>query len=140
MSDNSAHIEPDGQNIAQFSQRRILWSMAAVAVLAGLLSFIFVSPETGAGVLFGGGLALVNYYWLKISLKRVFDKIAGGGEQPKFLAAKYLLRYAVFISILVIVFLTKVLPIVAVLLGLASFAVAIIIEALILLFASFFKK
>ena len=140
MSDDSASPAPEGQNIAQFSQRRILWAMAAVAVLAGLWSFYFVSPEFGTGVLLGGALALVNYYWLKVSLKRVFDRMAGGGEQPKFLAAKYLLRYAVFISILVIVFLTKVLPIIAVLLGLASFAVAIIVEALILLFASFFKK
>jgi len=139
MSENSAPLEPE-QQIAQMSHRRILRSMALAAIIGGLSSFYFVSPPFGFGVFLGGILALVNYYWLKVSLRGVFDKIAGGGEKPRFLAAKYFLRYAVFISILVIVFLTKVLPIIAVLLGLASFAVAIIVEALILLFAAFFKK
>ncbi len=139
MSENSAPLESE-QQIAQLSHRRIFWAMAIIAVAGGLCGFYFVSGEFGWGVLLGGGLALVNHYWLKVSLRGVFDKIAGGGEKPRFLAAKYFLRYAVFVSILVIVFLTKILPIIAVLLGLASFAVAIIIEALILLFSSFFKK
>lgn len=139
MSENSAPIEPE-QQIAQMSHRRIRRSVAAVAFLGGLFGFYLVSPEFGSGVFIGGLLSLVNYYWLKVSLQGVFDRIAGGGEKPRFLAAKYFLRYAVFVSILVIVFLTKVLPIIAVLFGLASFAVAIIVEALILLFASFFKK
>lgn len=138
MSDNSEPIEPE-QAIAPISHRRILWAMAAVAVAGGLGALYFVSTQFGIGVLLGGSLALVNYYWLKVSLKRVFDKAAAGGN-PGFLATKYLLRYLVFGLVLVIVFLTKTLPIVAVLLGLASFAVAIIVEALILLFASFFKK
>lgn len=139
MSDNSAPLEPE-QQVAQMSHRRILRSMAAVAFLGGLASFYLVSLEFGFGVFLGGFLSLVNYYWLKISLQGVFDRIAGGGEKPKFLAAKYFLRYAVFISILVVVFLTKILPIIAVLFGLASFAAAIIVEALILLFSMFFKK
>ncbi len=139
MSENSAPLEPERQ-IAQFSQRRTLRSMAVVAFVGGLAGFYFVSAEFGLGVLLGGILSLVNYYWLKVSLRGVFDKIAGGGEKPRFLAAKYLLRYAAFALILVIVFLTKILPIIAVLLGLASFAIAIIIEALILLFSTFFKK
>lgn len=139
MSENSEPIEPERQ-IAQISHRRILRSMASVAFLGGLAGFYFVSHEFGFGVLLGGILSLFNYYWLKVSLRGIFDKIAGGGEKPRFLAAKYFLRYAAFASILVIVFLTKALPIIAVLLGLASFAVAIIVEALILLFSSFFKK
>lgn len=139
MSGNSEPTEPE-QQIAQVSHRRILRAMAATAILGGLSSLYWVSPAFGFGVLLGGFLALINFYWLKVSLRGVFDRIAGGGEKPKFLAAKYFLRYAVFISILVIVFFTKVLPIIAVLFGLASFAVSIIVEALILLFAAFFKK
>jgi hypothetical protein len=138
MSENSEPIESE-QQIAQISHRRILRSMASVAFLGGLSGFYFVSPPFGLGVLLGGILSLVNYYWLKVSLRGIFDKVAGG-EKPRFLAAKYFLRYTAFVSILVIVFSTKVLPIIAVLLGLASFAVAIIVEALILLFSSFFKK
>ena len=139
MSENSEPTDTDQQTIAALSQRRILWSMFSVAVVGSILGFIFVSWQFGAGVLFGGILSLVNYYWLKVSLKNVFDK-AVGGEKPRFLAGKYFLRYLAFGAVLAIVFLTKTLPVISVLLGLASFAFAIMVEALILLFSSFFKK
>jgi ATP synthase I chain len=139
MSDDSEPIAAQEETLPPMSQRRILMAMAATTIFGGLLGFTFVSWQFGAGVLFGGSLSLVNYYWLKASLKAVFAK-AVAGEKPRFLAGKYFLRYAAFGAILLIVFLTKTLPVISVLLGLASFAFAIVIEALILLFASFFKK
>ena len=147
MSGNSEPIETEQQSdvidanaAALVSHRRILWAMAAVTIFGGLLGFIFVSREFGAGVLFGGGLSLVNYYWLKSSLRGIFDKAVSTGERPRFFGGTYFLRYLAFGTLLLIVFLTKVLPIIAVLLGLASFAFAIIVEAFILLFLSVFKK
>ncbi len=147
MSGNSEPVETEQQSdiinanaAALVSQRRILWAMAAVTILGGLLCFIFVSRQFGTGILFGGGLSLVNYYWLKNSLRSIFDRAVSAGEKPRFLAASYFLRYVAFGTLLLIIFLTKVLPIIAVLLGLASFAFAIIVEAFILLFSSVFKK
>jgi hypothetical protein len=140
MSENSEPIDTEQQNaVAALSQRRILWSMFAAALLGSVLGFVFVSWQFGTGVLFGGILSLVNYYWLKTSLKNVFEN-AVGGEKPRFLAGKYFLRYLAFGAVLAIVFLTKTLPVISVLLGLASFAFAIVIEALIFLFSSFLKK
>jgi hypothetical protein len=113
--------------------------MAVVAALGSLLGFIFVSGLFGLGVLIGGVLSFVNYYWLKYSLKKIFEQ-AAEGEKARFLSVRYLLRYLVLGGILLIVFLTKTVPVAAVILGLASFAAAIMIEAFIRLFASFFKK
>ncbi|MGI8849104.1 MAG: hypothetical protein ACR2HT_02930, partial [Pyrinomonadaceae bacterium] len=73
------------------------------------------------------------------SLKGIFDK-AITGDKPQFLATRYFLRYVSFGAVLTIVYLTEIVPVVAVLLGLASFALAIIIEAVIRLFSSVFKK
>ena len=73
------------------------------------------------------------------SLKTVFDK-AATGEPAGFLAGKYILRYMAFGAILTIINLTKTVPVVAVLLGLASFALAIIFEAFLRIFNSFFNK
>jgi len=84
-------------------------------------------------------LSLINYYWLKQSLKKVFE-LAVAGEKPKFLGAKYFLRYLTFGAVLTVVYLTKTVPMVAVLLGLASFALAIIVEAVIRVFAGFFIR
>ncbi|MDQ6788854.1 MAG: ATP synthase subunit I [Acidobacteriota bacterium] len=139
MSDNSEPVETEQQTVASLSQGRFPPEMIAVTICGGLLGFVFVSWQFGTGVLFGGGLSLVNYYWLKNSLRAVFEK-AAAGDKPRFPAGAYFLRYAAFGAVLLIIFLTKSLPITAVLLGLASFAFAIIVEASILLFSSVFKK
>ena len=139
MSDDSEPIAVEEKTPAPMSHRRILLAMIAVTILGGLLSLAFISWQFGAGAFLGGALSLVNYYWLKKSLRAVFEK-AEAGEKPRFLAGKYFLRYAAFGTILLIVFLTKTLPVTSVLLGLASFAFAIVIEAFILLFSTSFKK
>ena len=127
------------ETIQPLSHRRIFAVMAVLIVVSAVLSFVFISANFGFGVLIGGILSLVNYYWLKQSIKRIFDK-AVVGEQPRFLATKYFFRYLVFGVVLAIVYLTKTVPVESVLLGLASFAFAIIIEAFIRLFSSLSKK
>ena len=139
MSGNSEQVTTEQQTVQQLSHRRILVLMAAVVIIAVALGSAFVSTNFGIGVLIGGILSFINYFWLKSSLKNLFAA-AVSGEKPRFLATKYLLRYAGFGFVLAIVYLTKTVPIVAVLLGLASFALAIIIEAFIRLFSSFFIK
>jgi hypothetical protein len=139
MSGNSEPSIAEQETIAQLSHKRILFIMGIVAVLGGFAGFIFVSHDFGLGFLLGGILSLINYYWLKKSLKGIFDK-AITGDKPRFLATRYFLRYVSFGAVLTIVYLTEIVPVVAVLLGLASFALAIIIEAVIRLFSSVFKK
>ena len=140
MSEDSEQITEEQQStVPTISHKRILTLMAIAALLGSIAGFIFSGLSFGIGVLIGGGLSLVNYYWLKRSLKTVFDN-AVAGEKPQFLAGKYFLRYLVFGIVLTIVYLTKAVPVVAVLLGLASFALAIIFEAIIRLFNSFSNK
>ena len=140
MSEDSEQITEEQQSTVQtLSHKRILTLMATAALLGSIAGFVFHSAAFGIGVLIGGGLSLVNYYWLKRSLKSVFDS-AAAGETSQFLAGKYFLRYAAFGAILAVVYLTKAVPVVAVLLGLASFALAIIFEAIIRLFNSFSNK
>jgi uncharacterized membrane protein HdeD (DUF308 family) len=139
MSEDSEHIIVDEPSTVEtLSHGRILFLMALVVLLGTIASLIFVSLNFGIGVLIGGVLSLVNYYWLKRSLKTVFEK-AIAGDTNQFLAGKYILRYFVFGLVLALVYLTKTVPVVAVLLGLASFALAIIFEAIIRVFKSFSK-
>ena len=140
MSEDSEQVTVEQTETVQtLSHRRILTLMAFAALLASIAGFIFGGVGFGIGVLIGGALSLVNYYWLKRSLKTVFDS-AVAGEKPHFLAGRYFLRYLVFGAVLAIVYLTKAVPVAAVLLGLASFALAIIFEAFIRLFNSFSNK
>lgn len=139
MSDDTdSHItEPSIPNI---SHRRILWLMAIVAVSGGLAGSIFISCAFGIGVLLGGVLSFVNYYWLKISLRKIFASAVEHGEKQRFLAIRYFSRYLTLGAILAIVFLTQTLPIISVILGLSSFALAITVEGFIRLFSTFFKS
>lgn len=140
MSEDSEQITAEQPSTVQtLSHKRILTLMALAALLGAIGGFIFGGTSFGIGVLIGGSLSLVNYYWLKRSLKVVFDK-AIAGEETQFLAGKYILRYLAFGAVLSFVYLTRTVPIVAVLLGLASFALAIIFEAIIRLFNSFSNK
>jgi hypothetical protein len=139
MSENSQPIAVEPENFVPLSHRRILIVMGAVAVFGSLLGLIFVSQQFGLGVFIGGVLSFVNYYWLKFSLKKIFEQ-AIGNEKPKFLGFRYLFRYLILGIVLTIVFLTETIPVVAVIAGLSSFAVAIVIEGFIRIFSSFFRK
>ena len=138
MSENS---EPaiEEQNVQPLSHTRIFILMAFAVILGSVLSSIFVSLNFGFGVLIGGVLSLINYYWLKRSLKVIIDGAIAGGT-PHFLAGRAFIRYLAFGAILAFIYLTHLVPVEAVLLGLASFAVAIIFEAIIRLFNSFSNK
>jgi hypothetical protein len=138
MSENSEQGFEE-QNIQPLSHKRILILMATAAVLGSVLGFVFVSVSFGFGVLIGGALSLINYYWLKRSLKVVIEGAIAGGR-PHFLAGRAFIRYVVFGAILAVIYLSKAVPMISVLLGLASFAVAIILEAIIRIFNSFSNK
>ena len=140
MSEDFEQTTVEQESTVQtLSHKRILILMAFAALLGSMAGFIFAGTRFGIGVLIGGALSLINYYWLKRSLKTVFEE-AVTGEKPQFLAGRYFLRYVAFGLILTIVYLTKAVPVAAVLLGLASFALAIIFEAFIRLFKSFSNK
>ena len=139
MSEADNTIETEQPTPTVISHRRILWTMGAVAFFSSLAGFIFVSWQFGLGVILGGILSLINYYWLKISFKKIFDQ-AVSGAKPRFLAVRYFARYLTLGGILLVVLLTKTVPIVAVILGLGSFALAIVVEGLIRLFSSVFNS
>lgn len=134
MSGNFEPIATEQQTIAPLSHRRILWTMAIIVLIGAGLCAVFVSYQFGLGFTIGGILAFLNYYWLKVSLKRIFDKAiesAASGEKPGFLAVSYFLRYVGMGAAIYIVYLTNVVPMIAVLLGLCVFALAIVIEGLL---------
>ncbi len=122
------------------SHWRILMTMAAAAIFGSLAGYVFVSLPFGFGVFIGGILSLINYWWLNVSLKKLFDAAIAHGGKPRFLAIRYFARYATLGAILTIIFLTHTIPVVAVTLGLASFALAIVSEGLIGIYTSFFKS
>lgn len=108
--------------------------MAAVAVAGALLGFVLQGKRFGVGILFGGVLAFINYFWLERSTRAVFENTAVSSSG--WLAAKYILRYVAIGAVLLLIYLTGVLPVTAVIAGLAAFAVAVVIQGLKNIFQS----
>ena len=123
----SEEIEP---SVGPPSHQRILVIMALLGVLGGIVGAIFHSAGFGLGVLIGTALAFANYYWLKISLRKIFAA-AESGERPRMLAGKYFLRYIVLGLIVALIYATGIVPIVALILGLAGFGFAVVIDGMI---------
>lgn len=120
---------------AVISHRGILLKMTAVIAVGMIVGFAFVSAKAGFGVLLGGILAFVNYFWQKHSLKAVFDR-AIDGEKTPFLALRYILRYVVLAAALMIFYLSGTVSIFAAIFGLSSFAIAVVIEGITSIFSS----
>src|SRR5713101_2833392 len=70
---------------------RVMIASIAVAVIA---STILASWRVTTGLLLGGGLALLNYHWLRTSVSAIF---AGDIEtrRPRVRASRYVIRYFV---------------------------------------------
>ncbi len=120
----------------QVSLSRVLVIMAVIIAVGAIAGFIFGPARFGAGVMVGGAMSFANYFWQRNSTRAIFAQ-AANGEKPMLLSVRYILRY-VFLGLVVwAIYATGVLPIAAVVLGLAAFALAVVIEGLIGIFSSF---
>ena len=132
MGDDSEPLTTEA--VLPVSHRGILVKMMAVIAAGSVVGFAFFSARAGIGVLVGGVLGFANYFWQKHSLKAIFDR-AVEGKKTRFLAARYILRYVVIGGALAITYFTSTVSIYAVIFGLASFAIAIMLEGITSLFS-----
>ena len=117
-----------GSNSAAISHGGILILMAVLIGAGTLAGFAFGGTRFGFGVLFGGVLAFANYLWLDRSTRAIFSD--AGTASTGILAVKYILRYAALGAVLLGVYLTDAVPVAAVILGLAAFAFAVVLQGL----------
>lgn len=127
MGEDSEPLTDSAGNAATISDRRILFEMAGVITLGTIAGFAFSSPKAGFGVFIGGILAFANYFWQRHSIRIIFDR-AISGKKTRFLAARYILRYVALGGALAIIYFSQTVSIFAVIFGLASFALAVVIE------------
>lgn len=121
------------ESVRPISNRRILWLMAVIGVVGGIAGFALSSFRFGLGVLLGTALAFINYFWLRSSLRKIFDAARAGGR-PRMLAGKYFLRYVVLAAVVAVIYAADLVPVVALILGLAAFGFAIVAEGVTRIF------
>jgi hypothetical protein len=122
--------------VEQISHRGILIVMFGLIVVGAVIGFAAGGNRFGFGVLFGGILSFANYFWLERSTRSIFDQTALA--TTGILAVKYILRYVAIGLVLLLVYITNAFPVAAVIMGLASFAFAVVIQGLKNIFTSTF--
>ena len=130
MSEDIEPSDSETESVRPLSHERVLRVMAVIGIAGALAGFAFSSLGFGLGILIGTALAFVNYYWLTSSLRKIFAA-AALGDPPRMLAVRYFLRYVVLAIVVAAIYVTGLVSIVAVILGLGSFGFAVVIEGLI---------
>lgn len=119
----------------QVSLNRVLVIMAVIIAVGTAAGFAFGPAGFGTGVIVGGVMSFANYFWQRNSTRAIFAQ-AANGERPMLLGVRYILRYVAIGLVVWAIYATGAFPIVAVVLGLAAFSFAVVIEGLIGIFSS----
>jgi hypothetical protein len=121
------------QNDVMLSERRLLVTMTIILFVMVAASLFLANWDVIIGLILGGALSFLNYFWLKSSLRSLFEKVAAG-DGGKFSASFYIIRYAVIAVVIFVAAQLHLASVAAMLVGLLSFAFAILLEAVIQLY------
>ncbi len=139
MNDGAEPMGQSPEDCVPPSHDRILVIMAVLGVLGGIAGAILNSAAFGLGFLVGTSLAFGNHYWLKATLRGVL-KAAAEGHGSKIIGFKFIGRYFALASVIAIIYVSGVLPIVPVILGIAGFGFATVVDGLIRIFTGLTGK
>lgn len=109
--------------------RRIFRTMAIATGLSVVVSAVIGPWRVTTGLLLGGLLALFSHRWLKNSAAAAIQLSTNGGRAQLRLA-QFVLRYFVMAGVVFATYTLHLVSLLAVLAGLSSFVVALLVEAL----------
>ncbi len=135
MSDETEPIAPPEQTVKPLSHSRILKLMGLLGLAGSIVGAVGVDLKFGLGVAVGTVLALLNYFWLRHSLRKVFEAAAATGEKPRLLGLRYVGRYLVLAAVVALFYATNAVSIVGLILGLGAFGFAVVFEGLFNIFS-----
>jgi hypothetical protein len=107
---------------------RVFRTMLISSLVAVAISLPLAPWRVTVGILIGGALALFSHRWLKNSAAAAIQMSIGANEN-RLRLTQFLLRYCVIALIVYFVVVLDIANLTAVLAGLASFVVALMVEA-----------
>lgn len=112
-----------------FLRRLDLTSWSLLGMLT-LLSFLFMADTFTLGVIVGGFISILNFYWLKHDLKKIFRTL---NERAKSrVMFKYYIRFGVTAVVLYFIIKAQILNVIGLLVGLSILIINFVLTALIL--------
>jgi len=131
MSQTANNGNPEGAGVSTLPTRfeaRILRFMMAITAIGAVVTLIVGNWRISVGLVIGGALAILNHRWLQSSTAAAFSVLLEG-QKPQINLAKYVFRYLVIASVVLIVYELGIAPLPAIVAGLSSFVVAVFVEA-----------
>ncbi len=103
---------------------RVMIASVTVAVIAST----FLAPwRVTTGLVLGGALSLLNYYWLQSSVTAIFQ--VSSEQRPRVRISSYVMRYFVIAGATIAAYELELVSLPAVFAGLSSFVPALFLEA-----------
>ena len=93
-----------------------------------LLGFIFMPYRFAFGMLLGGFISIINFYWLGRDLRKAFSRISGRSNSS--IMFKYYIRFAVTAVALYFIISGDLVDIIGLLIGLSTVVIAIVFTAI----------
>jgi hypothetical protein len=121
-------------------EERIVLNTLAALILTIIISSLTADIKFTRGVLVGGILALINYYWLDASWRNILEIASSSATGPAIPIGRYILRYLTIGIIVYLMNFYDVASILGILIGLCMIAAGILIEAFFLLIKTFTTK
>jgi len=107
---------------------RVFRSMVVASALAVTIAAFIAPWRVTTGLLVGGLLALFSHRWLKNSAAAAIQLSTAGGT-PQLRLAQFVLRYVVIAAVIFSLYTLDLISLPAVLAGMSSFVVAMMVEA-----------
>jgi small-conductance mechanosensitive channel len=125
---------PDGREAEDFAAnayRRIFYSMTVLLVVAAPLLWMKYGRGMSLSFAIGGGIALVNFYWLKRTLAALVEAVAVEGKKRSAagIIIRFMLRYVLIAVAAYAIFKSSAMSLLGLCAGLSLPVGAVLIEA-----------
>jgi len=106
-----------------------IFRVMAISVFLAVMVSLWLSPwRIVTGLLLGGVLSLLNYHWLRTSIRAIIQARASGKDISSN-GSRFIVRYLVIFAVVLTAYLLNVVSLPATIVGLCSFVVALFAEA-----------
>jgi len=109
-------------------ERRLVRVMVVSVICATIVSLVLAPWRVSFGLVLGGGLALLNYHWLRISVGAIFN-VDHAVRRPRVRISSYIFRYLLVGAVVLLAYELRIVSLAATIAGLCAFVPALFVEA-----------
>ncbi len=124
---NSVNVEAFAGESEGAPEARIFRAMIAIVTLTVIAGAMLAPWRVTAGLMLGGVLSILNYHWLRTSIKALLS--VANEKRPRVRLSRFILRYFVVAAVVFAAYALQIVSLPATIIGLSAFVPALFVEA-----------